>query len=60
VSLAHEPSFADYSQGVRLVHPMMTVDGTSMAVRDVLADPVLHPLLSNEGPVKKPRIPGKR
>ncbi len=60
VSMAHEPTFADYSQGVRLVHPRMEVDGASMSVHAVLAHPVLHQLLSNEGPVKNPRIPAKR
>jgi len=60
VSMAHDPAFADYSQGVRLVHPEIIVDGKSRAVSDILADPVLHSLLSNEGPVQKPRIPGTR
>jgi hypothetical protein len=60
VSLAHDPAFADYSQGVRLVHPEIVVDGVNKAVSDVLADPILHALLSNEGTVKKPRIPGMR
>lgn len=56
--LGHSSSYADYSQGVRLVAPEMTVDGVSMRVADVLADPALAPLVSDEGPLASPRYPG--
>jgi hypothetical protein len=59
-SLAHEPTYADYSHGVRLVHPLMTVDGQTRTVESVLADRTLHRLLSNEGPVAQPRITAQR
>ncbi|CAN7462692.1 N-acetylmuramoyl-L-alanine amidase family protein [Paraburkholderia hospita] len=59
-SFAHEPAYADYSHGVRLVHPEMTVDGQHMLVAQVLAHPVLHRLLSNEGPLSTPRVPATR
>lgn len=48
--------FSDYSQGVRLVHPFMTVDGVTMSVASVLADPTLSYLISSEGPIRA-RIP---
>ncbi|MFA5908763.1 MAG: hypothetical protein WC815_08310 [Vicinamibacterales bacterium] len=56
-TLAHSRRFADYAQGVRLVHPWMTVDDKKMAVADVLADPTLSFLISAEGPIVPPRIP---
>jgi hypothetical protein len=33
------------------------VDGKPMAVADVLADPVLSAVLTNEGPIKKIEMP---
>ncbi|KUZ71623.1 N-acetylmuramoyl-L-alanine amidase family protein [Burkholderia ubonensis] len=59
-SFAHEPAYADYSHGVRLVHPEMTVDGQRMPTAEVLAHPVLHHLLSNEGPLSTARVPATR
>ncbi|MDP2320405.1 MAG: hypothetical protein Q8O42_13830 [Acidobacteriota bacterium] len=56
-TLAHERRFADYAQGVRLVHPSMMVDGKAMAVAAVLVDPTLSFLISAEGPIAPPRIP---
>jgi hypothetical protein len=56
-TLAHSRRFSDYSQGVRLVHPWMTVNGERRLVADVLADPTLSALLSSEGPIVPPRIP---
>ena len=49
--------FSDYSQGVRLVHPMMKVDGKWKCVAEVLTDPELSYLISSEGPIDPPRIP---
>ena len=49
--------FTDYSQGVRLMHPVMQVDGALKLVREVLADPVLFKLISVDGPINPPRIP---
>jgi hypothetical protein len=49
--------FSDYSQGVRLVHPMMKVDGRWMCVAEVLTHPELSYLISSEGPIDPPRIP---
>jgi hypothetical protein len=48
--------FSDYSQGVRLVHPQMTIDGTMHLVSDVLKDTKLSKLIA-EGPIDPPRVP---
>ncbi len=49
---------ADYSHSVRLVHETAIVDGVPMRVVDILTDPILHPLLSDEGRFTSPRVPG--
>lgn len=49
LSLVHERSYSDYSHGVRLVHPVATVDGQDVLLGDVLRDPALARLLSGEG-----------
>lgn len=46
----HEETYADYSHGARLVQNSMTVDGASNTVTNVLTDPNLAALLSDEGP----------
>jgi hypothetical protein len=50
VSLFHGADYADYSHGVRAVLPEVLVDGQPHDFRDLLADPVLSPLVSKEGP----------
>lgn len=52
LSTVHEASYADYSHGVRLVGGTMIVDGQERAVSEVLRDPALAGLLSNEGPLR--------
>lgn len=49
LSKVHENTYADYSHGIRLVKNRVLVDGQPTTVAAVLADPVLHPLLSDEG-----------
>jgi hypothetical protein len=57
-ALAHpEGRFSDYSQGVRLMHPVMQVDGALKLVREVLTDAALCKLISIEDPIIPPRIP---
>jgi hypothetical protein len=57
-ALAHHRLFSDYSQGVRLVHPRMTIEGQGeKGVADVLAHPTLSYLISAEGPITPARIP---
>ncbi|MBI2899462.1 MAG: hypothetical protein HYY17_04715 [Planctomycetes bacterium] len=58
LSTVHEWTYADYSHGVRLVKRTAVVDGQPMLVTDVLKSPSLHKLLSDEGVMTSPRIPG--
>ncbi len=55
--LKHSASWVDYSQCTRLVQQKMTVNGATKTVAEVLADPALAGLLSDEGPVPDPRYP---
>src|SRR5205814_884074 len=55
LSTKHESTYADYSHGVRLVGATMRLDDTDVAVADVLADPSLCDLLSDEGTIINPR-----
>jgi peptidoglycan hydrolase-like protein with peptidoglycan-binding domain len=57
LSTVHENTYADYSHGARLIGGTMVVDGVERSVADVLRDPVLSALLSDEGPIRNPRIP---
>jgi hypothetical protein len=52
---AHGDFYVDYSHGVRFVSPFMTVDGKSMLTEDVMRDPELSALVSDEGPLKTVR-----
>ncbi len=52
--LGHVDWYADYSHGIRLVSQRMLIDGVETSVADVLADPDLHVLLSDEGIVTNP------
>jgi hypothetical protein len=51
LSTVHGARYADYSHGVRLVSQTLFVDGRPARLLDVLADPQLGPLLSDEGPL---------
>ncbi|MCA0374409.1 MAG: hypothetical protein LCH84_01995 [Gemmatimonadetes bacterium] len=51
----HVDWYVDYSHGIRLVSRIVTVDGVRMPIERVLADPLLHVLLSDEGPVRVAR-----
>lgn len=54
-AFAHEPTFVDYSHGVRLVWPTMQVDGAERRVADVLRDANLGTLIAAEAPINDPR-----
>ena len=54
LTTVHVNWYVDYSHGIRLVKRVVLVDGQPKDIRDILADPVLHPLLSDEGPIAKP------
>ncbi|MHB1312512.1 MAG: hypothetical protein ACYC3L_10905 [Gemmatimonadaceae bacterium] len=49
VYAGHVDWYIDYSHGIRMVRGWMTVDGVRMRFEDVLADPALRALLSDEG-----------
>jgi hypothetical protein len=49
LSLVHDDRFADYVQGIRLVDRRVVVDGKEIDYLDLLADPELAPLVSDEG-----------
>lgn len=49
--VGHVDWYVDYSHGVRLIAEEMLVDGTLRSVTDVLRDPRMHVLLSDEGPL---------
>ena len=55
--LKHIAAWVDYSQCTRLVQRQMIVNGLATTVAQVLADPALAGLLSNEGPISNPRYP---
>ena len=53
----HGDFYADYSHGIRFVAPTMIVDGVQKNTADVLKDPILSSLVSDEGPLKIIRYP---
>lgn len=46
-----------YNLGIRLVHRRILVDGVARDLLEVLSEPQLAPLLSNEGVIENPRYP---
>lgn len=57
LSKVHGFGHVDYSHGIRMVARAMDVDGVPTTVAAVLADPELHVLLSDEGPIAVTRYP---
>jgi hypothetical protein len=51
----HGARYADYSHGVRLVWHEVSIGHERRSIYDVLADPVLAPVLSGEGPLRDAR-----
>jgi hypothetical protein len=51
----HTAAWVDYSHGIRLVRRRMVVDGKETTIDEVLADPALAPLVSDEGVMKRTR-----
>ncbi len=49
--VGHVDWYVDYSHGLRLMSERMLIDGVSWNVRDVLAHPEYHKLLSREGTI---------
>jgi hypothetical protein len=52
LSTVHGASYADYSHGIRLVSQMVLVEGTLRSIHELLKDPVLSRILSDEGPIR--------
>jgi hypothetical protein len=53
----HTASWVDYSHGIRFVSRKMTVNGEPKTIDEVLADPKLASLLSDEGVMPRTRYP---
>ncbi|MBT8474959.1 MAG: hypothetical protein HKO95_13840 [Rhodobacteraceae bacterium] len=51
LSTVHGAYYADYSHGVRLVSGTAFVNGTPYPLAEILEDPQLSQILSNEGPI---------
>jgi hypothetical protein len=57
LSTIHDRRYADYSHGVRLVSTAVVVDGRAAHLEDLLRDPELAPLVSDEGPLRVTSYP---
>jgi hypothetical protein len=56
LTIVHVDWYVDYSHGVRPVKRLMRIDnGTTLSYEEILTDPHLHNLLSDEGEIKIPR-----
>jgi hypothetical protein len=51
LSTIHGAAYADYSHGIRLISDVVLVNGKPRSIYEVLEDPELAPLLSDEGPL---------
>jgi hypothetical protein len=52
LSTLHDANYADYSHGIRLVSDVMYLNGEPASVQEVLENPEMAALLSDEGPVE--------
>jgi hypothetical protein len=55
LTTVHSASYADYSHGIRLVSDIVLIDGEPRSIYDVLEDPRLAKVLSDEGAIPKIR-----
>ncbi len=55
LSTLHHAGYADYSHGVRLVSATVLIDGEPRSIYEVLEDPQLADLLSDEGAIPEAR-----
>jgi len=51
LSTVHGAGYADYSHGIRLVSDVVLIEGKIRSIYDVLQDPQLASVLSEEGPI---------
>lgn len=56
LSTVHGAGYADYSHGVRLVSRTAFLNGRSIDLRNLMADPRYAGLLSSEGPISGPGL----
>jgi hypothetical protein len=59
LTIVHWNRYVDYSHGVRLVRDSVELDGKSVKISELLADPDRSGLVSDEGPMQPPRYPPK-
>ena len=52
LSTVHGACYADYSHGIRLVSEMALVDGQPVSIYDLMKDPQLSGIVSDEGPIR--------
>ncbi len=52
LSTVHGAGYADYSHGIRLVAKTAMIDGKLRLVSDILTDPTLARIVSDEGPIR--------
>ena len=57
LTTVHINWYVDYSHGIRLVSDTLTINGKPASIAEVLQDPALSPILSDEGAIKPPRYP---
>jgi hypothetical protein len=55
LSTVHRADYADYSHGIRLISDTVLIDGEPRSIYEVLEDPRLATILSDEGPIRKGR-----
>ena len=55
LSTVHGACYADYSHGIRLVSETALVDGERRSIYDLLDDPDLAGIVSDEGPIRNLR-----
>jgi hypothetical protein len=60
LSTVHGACYADYSHGIRLVSDTAVVDGQIRSVREVLQDPLLAKVFSDEGTIRNVPDSGPR
>jgi hypothetical protein len=53
----HDNEYADYSHGIRLVQDSVLVNGEMRRISELLKDPELSALFSDEGMILKPFYP---
>jgi hypothetical protein len=53
LTIVHGANYADYSHGIRLVSDMVLIDGEPRSIYEILEDPNLATIVSDEGPIRK-------